>query len=212
MSHPASIPAVISICTRKLQACSSGLTQFAAESFVPSLPAILRSVVIPSQASSSACFAAGSRARRFFFESRSGGNPGEKQVRAVACHRGIHCTNSSASKDGFGRSLKRAGLTAVHDIGSGDAKSTRDSSERRSPAGTHRQRPAPYASKRDIEQLNSRVVVQTWKERRSQRGSGRPQKPVMQVRLLPTLDPSRAASPCTPRLRSRVASFCWCAA
>lgn len=74
--------------------------------------------------------------------SRSGGNPGEKQVRAVTCHRGIYCTNSSAALG--------AGLTAVHDIASGNAGMTRDSEDRLSPAGTHRQRPAPYASKREL--------------------------------------------------------------
>jgi len=82
-------------------------------------------------------------------ESRSGGNPGEKQVRAVACDRGIHCTNSSAALGGLGRQGQGVGLTAVHDIGSGNAGMTRDSEDRLSPAGTHRQRPAPYASKRD---------------------------------------------------------------
>lgn len=85
------------------------------------------------------------------FESRSEGNLGEKQVRAVACHRGIHCTNSSAGIVGFGRQCQGVGLTAVHDIASGNAGMTRDSEDRLSPAGTHRQQPAPYVSKRGIQ-------------------------------------------------------------
>lgn len=90
-------------------------------------------------------------------ESHSGGNPGEKQVCAVACHRGIHCTNSSAVLVGFGRPDQGVGLTALHDIAAGDAKSTRDSSERRSPAGTYKPTPAPYESKRELQQSPGRL-------------------------------------------------------
>lgn len=47
---------------------------------------------------------------------------------------------------------------------------------------------------RHLQQQNSRAVVQKWKERRSQRGSGRPQKPVIPVRLRAALDLSQSAN------------------
>lgn len=50
-------------------------------------------------------------------------------------------------------------------------------------------------SAKKFQQQNSRVVVQKWQERPRQLGTGRPHKPVMQVRLLPTLDP-QCSRPC----------------
>lgn len=125
-------------------------------------------------------------------ESRSGGNPGEKQVRAVACHRGIHCTNSSAGPVGFGWRDQGVGLTVRHDIAAGDAERTCDSSERRSPAGTQTT-PALYESKQDECRVicwwraNSEQGVCRWHSRPPISTSSSPEgraKPAMAATLL----------------------------